>query len=327
MKAIILKDFGGTENFEIQKVEIPQLKPNEVLVRIEATAFNPIDYQMRAGQREKELMTGTIMGIEFSGIITDLGKDVIGFQLGDQVMACSILRGSNGTYAEYISMPYHELVRKPTNIDFAEAASIPTAAVTANACLSRMNAQKEDYIFINGASGSVGRLLISLLVYNNFKNIIVTAGNPNSIAVIKDLGIPEENIINYHQENLAQKILQKKQGQYYDHVVDLVGGAISEITAKVLKINGNYVDVTFHGTALTYDILFDKAATVINIAEYANVNLNQQLSTLTALINDGKIVVPKVNIVGNFGVETVKEAHQMMEKNLTFGRKLVMINP
>lgn len=326
MNAITLNGFGTTDNFELKEFEVPKMQSDEVLIRIEASAFNPVDFQMRTGQREKALMVGSIIGIEFSGVITGLGKDVIGFKVGDEVMSCSILRGSNGSYAEYITLPYKELVHKPQNINFAAAASLPVAALTAKACLTRMNCKSDDHVFINGASGGVGRLLISLLMHYNFKNIVVTAGNQKSVAVLNGLGISEENIINYHEQELEQKILLMNNGNLYDHVVDLVGGRISEVTAQVLKINGNYVDVTFHGTELTREILFDKAATILNIAEYANVYANQQLKTLTTLISEGKLKVPEVNVVGGFSVETVKEAHRMMEGNLTFGRKLVMLN-
>lgn len=82
-------------------------------------------------------MLGTIMGIEFSGVITKIGKEVVGFEVGDAVLSCSILRGSNSTYADYIIISYHELVHKPKNINFEQAASIPVAALTALASVNR----------------------------------------------------------------------------------------------------------------------------------------------------------------------------------------------
>lgn len=67
MKAIILKDFGGTESFEFQEVEHPQTKKDEVLIKIRATAFNPIDYQIRQGATESKLLKSPILGRELSG--------------------------------------------------------------------------------------------------------------------------------------------------------------------------------------------------------------------------------------------------------------------
>lgn len=326
MKAITLRDFGTVENFELNEFDMLAIQPDEVTVRIKASAFNPIDYQMRSGQREKELMLGAIMGIEFAGVITDMGALVTGFKIGDEVMACTILKGSNGTYAEFITMPYHELVHKPINIDFALAASMPVSVITAKASLNRMHVKSGDKIFINGASGGVGRFLIALLVYNDIKDIVVSAGNEQSVAVLKHLGIQAKNIINYHEDELAQKVLDANGNNLYDHVVDLVGGRMAEVAAEVLKINGNYVDVTFHGTELMREMLFDKAATVINIAAYSDVDANKHLAVVAALVDKSEINVPEVNIVGDFKLETVKKAHLLMQSNQTQGKKLVMLH-
>ena len=326
MNAITLRDFGTVENFELKELSLSAIQSEEVTIRISASAFNPIDYQMRSGQREKELMRGMIMGIEFAGVITDIGSAVRDFKIGDEVMACTILRGSNGTYAEYITLPYQELVHKPSNIDFAQAASMPVAAITARASLNRMNAKSGDKVFINGASGGVGRFLVALLIHNDIKDIVVSAGNEQSVAVLMQLGIPAKNIVDYHEDQLAQKILNANGGMPYDHVIDLVGGRMAEVTAEVLKINGNYVDITFHGTQLTREILFDNAATVINIAEYSDVDANKHLAIVAALVNKGEINVPEVNIVGNFSLQTVSKAHQLMENNQTQGKKLVMMH-
>jgi NADPH2:quinone reductase len=326
MKAITLRDFGTVDNFELNEFYILPVQPDEVTIRIKASAFNPIDYQMRSGQREKELMLGAIMGIEFSGVITDVGALVTGFKIGDEVMACTILKGSNGTYAEFITLPYYELVHKPSNIDFALAASMPVSAITAKESLNRMQAKSGDKIFINGASGGVGRFLIALLIHNDIKDIVVSAGNEQSVAVLKHLGIPAKNIIDYHEDKFVQKVLDANGNNQYDHVVDLVGGRMAEVAAEVLKINGNYVDVTFHGTELMREILFDKAATIVNIAAYSDMDANKHLAVVAALVDKSEINVPEVNIVGDFKLETVKKAHQLMQSNQTQGRKLVMLH-
>lgn len=326
MKTVVLKEFGEVNNFEFAEVDLPMIKSDEVLIRIMATAFNPLDYQMRKGLREKELMVGSILGVEFSGIIAQTGRDVKGFKIGDQVIACSIQKGSNGSYAEFIALSFHELVHKPEHIDFETAASIPVSGMTAWSCYNRMNYKSGERIFINGASGGVGRFLILLLKHYKINNIVVTAGNPESINTLKELGILETNIIDYNSPDFEQRILKANQGKEFDHVVDLVGGEISETTARVLKINGNYLDVTFFGTQITREILFDKAANILNIAVYAEIDTNKFLRIITELIAAGEITVPNVNVVGSLSAETVRKAHDLMEGNHTHGKKLVMVN-
>lgn len=83
MKAITLKNFGGVENFELVEVDDPKTNDNEVLVKIKATTFNPIDYQMRQGSTESKLLKSPILGREFSGEIIQLGKNINAFNVGD----------------------------------------------------------------------------------------------------------------------------------------------------------------------------------------------------------------------------------------------------
>lgn len=325
MKTIVLNGFGGTENFKQEEINIPEFGDNEVLIRIKAAAFNPIDHQMRRGERERELMIGNILGIEFSGIVEKTGAAVIEFKEGDEVLGCSIQQGSNGTYAEYIAISSSELIHKPANISLEEAASLPIASMTAWLCVKRMGWKSGESVFINGASGGVGRFLLVLFMrYHPDAHVVVVAGNPESISVLKSLGLPEERIIDYHTPDLEKVLLSANGGRFYDHVVDLVGSTISETTAKILAINGNYLDVTLHGTQNTREILFDKAATVMNIAAYAEIQDNGVLNSIAELISTQQITVPEIRIIGPISVETVSEAHQLMEKNQTNGRKLVM---
>jgi NADPH2:quinone reductase len=128
MQAIILNDFGGVENFSAATLPIPEPGDQEVLIAIAATAFNPIDYQMRQGATERKRMHSPVLGREFSGTVIKTGKSVQQFAVGDAVMAASGSMGSNGTYATHISLPQEILVHKPANLSFAEAAALPTAA-------------------------------------------------------------------------------------------------------------------------------------------------------------------------------------------------------
>jgi len=151
MKAIVLEGFGDVDHFHLAEIENPVPKAEEVLIRIEAAAFNPIDYQMRQGRREKQLMTSSILGREMSGVIVAVGSQVAGFLPGDEVMAASGSKGSNGSYAEYMAINPIMIAHKPSNISFEEAAAIPSAGLTAWQCFKRMNIQAEQRVFITEA--------------------------------------------------------------------------------------------------------------------------------------------------------------------------------
>jgi NADPH2:quinone reductase len=330
MKAIQLNGFGDVSNFSLTYLDAPVIKNDEVLIQIKAAAFNPIDYQMRQGLRESRLMRSPILGRELSGVVLQAGPDVIGFKPGDEVMALAGSRGSNGSYAELMALNYRMIGRKPRHISFEEAAAIPSSGLTAWHCFTRMQAKEPDSIFINGAAGGVGRFLIKLLIANGVSNMVATAGSGQSIAALQSLGLGAGQIIKYNQPGLKDLIINANHGNRFDYAVDLVGGSIAETTAEALKMNGNYVDVTFLGTATTREILFDKGANILNIAAYAFATENNlswygdTLNHLAQLIETHKIDAPTVNVIGNLSVETVQEAHRLMEANHIYGKKLVM---
>ena len=331
MKAIILKDFGSTDNFILEDNHaIPEPGDHEVLIRIKATAFNPIDYQMRQGKTERKWMHSPILGREFSGIIVKTGRSAHQFKISDLVFAASGSMGSNGTYTEYISVPELILARKPENITFEEAAAIPSASLTALQCFNRLAIKESDSVFISGAAGGVGMALIKILIAKGYKKIIVTAGNEESKNQLLKAGLKEEQLIDYKIENLSEVIIDRNKGQLFNHCIDLVGGQMSLICAEVIITNGTYADVTALTTASAREGLFHKGAVIVNISNYAySLEKNysyygESLNEFMKLMKHLSLTPPAILNVGLLAVETVKRAHQILEDNLTKGRKLVM---
>ncbi|SDT10188.1 NADPH:quinone reductase [Mucilaginibacter mallensis] len=329
MKAIILNGFGDVSNFSLAEIDVPVIKDDEVLIQLKAAAFNPIDYQMRLGLRESRIMKSPVLGRELSGVIVEIGKNVIGYHVGDEIIAASGSRGSNGSYAEFMALNSSFIAHKPANISFEAAAAIPSAGLTAWQCFNRMPIETNSSVFISGGAGAVGRFLIKLLLINGCTNIVTTAGSEQSINALIALGLKSSQIIDYKKDNMEQNILNANNGRGFDFAVEIVGGVLAETAANVLDINGTYVDVTFLGTELTRETLFDKGCVIINIANYAQAAKNanwygQTLNELTDLIRQNKMSPPEINRVGDLSVETVRLAHTLMETNQIFGKKLVM---
>lgn len=330
MQAIVLNDFGGVEQFSAAAFPLPVPGDNEVLVKIVATAFNPIDYQMRQGATERKRMHSPILGREFSGVVISAGKNVSGFAPGDAVMAASGSMGSNGTYATHISVPAEILVHKPANISFEAAAAIPVAALTALQCYKRLHLAANAPVFITGAAGGVGLVLVKMLLAAGFRHLVVTAGNAQSKEQLIAAGLTDAQIIDYHQPELAIAILQQQNGQLFDACIDLVGGQLSVLCAEVLRTNGIYQDVTALSTEEGRELLFHKGATIINISNYAY-SLNGQLQyygdslrQVAAMMEKGLLTPSPVQIMGGLSVETVQQSHLQLEQNNSKGRKLVM---
>lgn len=327
MKAIVLQE---NREFRLETVEIPKPESHQIQVKIMASGFNPIDYQMTENGSERKLIHSPILGREFSGIVTAIGAEVTQFEIGDAVFCGSGSMGSNGTYAEYICVPEGIAVKKPQNISFEQAAGIPSAGLTALQSFNRMNASLTDSILITGAAGGVGNIFVKLLIAKGFTNFVVTAGNEESINSLVNLGIKPEQIINYRKEEIYEVAFSLNRNQKFDIAVDFVGNQVAEIAAKLLKINGKYIDVTNFSTPESRNILFSKGATIHNISNYAY-GIEKQydyykkgLTELSHLIENEIISPPNINIIGGLNKETVDTALAILRENKTNGRKLIM---
>ncbi|WP_185248144.1 NADP-dependent oxidoreductase [Chryseobacterium bernardetii] len=329
MKAVILnKDFKLEDGF----TEKPQPKDHEVLIQIIASGFNPIDYQMLENELERKLISSPILGRELSGIVVEKGANVTQFNDGDEVFSGSGSMGSNGTYAEYISVPEAIVSLKPKNISFEQAASIPSAGLTSLQIFKRLKLQPEQTILITGAAGGVGSFLIKILLAHQIKNFVITVGSEENKQMFLNLGLEEQQIVNYKEENLVENLLKANQHQPFDIGIDLVGNYMAEVTAQVLKINGTYVDVTALVTKEAHEILFNKGTLIMNISNYAY-SMGKQydyyknsLEEIAGLIENGAIVPTQHKIIGDLSLETVLKAHSILKNNQTQGHKLIMKN-
>ncbi|AZA82549.1 NADP-dependent oxidoreductase [Chryseobacterium lactis] len=327
MKAVILNKNGTLED---AVVENPQPKNKEVLIQIKASGFNPIDYQMLENELERKLISSPILGRELSGIIVDKGLEVSEFNIGDEVFCGSGSMGSNGTYAEYISVPEAIVSLKPKNISFEQAAAIPSVGLTSLQIFNRLQLNPENTILVTGATGGVGSFLIKLLLANNIRQITTTVGSEENRQILLKMGLKNHQIINYKEENLIENILKANNNQLFDIGIDLVGNKMAEITAQALKINGIYVDVTALVTKEAHEILFNKGNLIMNISNYTYSMIKKynyyqnSLIEIKNLIETGVIIPPQYKVIGELSLKTVLQAHSILKNNQTQGHKLIM---
>lgn len=329
MKAVILnKDFNLEDGF----TEKPQPKAHEILIQIKASGFNPIDYQMLENELERKLISSPILGRELSGVVVEKGADVTQFNIGDEIFCGSGSMGSNGTYAEYISVPEAIVAFKPKNISFEQAASIPSAGLTSLQIFKRLKLQPEQTILITGAAGGVGSFLIKILLTHQITNFVITVGSEENKQMFLNLGLKEQQIVNYKEENLIENLLKANHHQPFDIGIDLVGNYMAEVTAEVLKINGIYVDVTALITKEAHELLFNKGMIIMNISNYTYSMIKQydyyknSLEEIAELIESGSIAPSQHKIIGDLSLETVLKAHSILKNNQTQGHKLIMKN-
>lgn len=247
MKAIVYEEYGPPDVFQLKEVEKPAPDRDEVLIRVHATTVTTGDVNAREflfvppglGPLAR-LMFGfskpklTILGTEFAGVIEGVGRDVKLFKEGDQVFG---IDGEGlGAYAEYKCMSEGEaLAEKPTNLTFAEAASIPNGFGTSYYFLKEKgNIQSGKKVLINGASGSVGTAGVQLA--RHYGAEVTGVCSTRNIEFVKSLGA--NKVIDYTWEDFT------KNGESYDLILDTVHGETSFSRCKdSLSENGYYLAV------------------------------------------------------------------------------------
>jgi NADPH:quinone reductase-like Zn-dependent oxidoreductase len=250
MRAVICTKYGEPDVLQIQNVENPIPKDNEVLIKIYATTVHIGDTKIRSfkpgmgfiqdllvkpimrimigfrGPRKK------ILGMELAGKIETVGKNVTLFKQGDKVFASSEFRF--GAYAEYICLAENGLIAPlPENVTYEEAAPISNGAMTALLFLKKGNIQKGQKVLIYGASGSVGTFAVQLAKF--FETNVTGACSTTNIDMVKSLGA--DKTIDYTQEDFT------KNSETYDIIFDAVGKLSSSRCKKSLKNNGCYLNV------------------------------------------------------------------------------------
>ena len=329
MIAIILNDKNQLKE---EIVTLRSIKPHEVRIKIIASGFNPIDYQMRENEHEKQYLSSNILGREGSGIIIEIGKNVTEFKIDDEVFFACGSMGSNGTYAEEIILPEEIVVKKPNSISFEQAAALPSIGITALQIFNRINWNNIENVLITGASGGVGNFVLRLILGNLSKKIIVTAGNQESIQQLIDIGLNENQIVNYNQDNLAERIIEINQNEKFDLVIDAVGNQFAEISAEVLKANGIYINITHFITQKANDLLFGIGATILNISNFIYAKeenytyFKNSLNQIKQYTEEGNIKPLPIKIMGGLSAKTVEEAQQLLKNNQTQGKKLILKN-
>ncbi len=233
MKAVYINHYGSADDLKIDDLSQPEINKNEVLVRIHASAVNPVDWKFRQG--DLKFVTGfnfpMRLGKDLAGEVIETGSAVTNFKAGDRVWGQ--LGGTNGgAYAELVAAHHNSLGLIPENLNFKEAASIPLAGLTAlQALRNKASVKKGDKVLINGASGGVGSLAVQIAVALGAEVTGVCSGK--NAEFVKSLGA--ENTINYKEEDFT------KNNKKYDIILDFVGNVSFGECKNVLNSNGTYV--------------------------------------------------------------------------------------
>ena len=250
MKAAVYHDYAAP--VEIVEVAKPLLQDSSVLIQVHAASLNPIDNILRSGYLRQmlELSFPHVKGYDVSGTVVEIGKDVKGVKIGDEVFARPNQEDA-GAIAEFARLQESELAIKPANISHEQAASVPLAGLTAwQALVSKGNIQSGDKVLIHAGSGGVGTLAIQIA--KHFGAFVATTTSGKNADLVKDLGA--DLVIDYTTQSFEYELSD------YDLVIDTMGGETLERSFKVLKKGGTIVSVKNQdndGLAAKYGVNFE----------------------------------------------------------------------
>lgn len=241
MKALVRHQYGGPGVVRVEEVERPALEDDRVLVRVHASSLNKADWHRMRGWplllrpitrdgmvRPKSALLGT----DFAGVVEAVGENVPDLAPGDEVFG-----GRNGAFAEYVSAT--NVVRKPPNVTFEEAATMGIAGLTAlQAVRDRGEVQPGQRVLVNGASGGVGTL--TLQIAKAFGAEVTAVCSTRNVEQSRALGA--DRVLDYTREDFT------RERERYDVILDVAGGHSWRAMRGALEPDGRLVMVGAHGS-------------------------------------------------------------------------------
>jgi putative PIG3 family NAD(P)H quinone oxidoreductase len=241
MRAVTVPEPGGPEVLTWAEAPDPVCGPGEVIVDVAATAVNRADLLQRQGFYPPPPGASEILGLECSGVISEVGADVTGWSVGDEV--CGLLSG--GGYAERVAVPAGQLLPRPAGVELATAAALPevTCTVWSNVFMLAGLRKGENFL-VHGGSSGIGTMAIQLAARAGAR-VFTTAGTEAKLAVCRELGADVG--INYREEDFVERVAEETGGAGVDVVLDNMGAQYLARNVDVLATGGRLVSIGMQG--------------------------------------------------------------------------------
>ena len=304
----------------------PDLKKDEVLIRIKASAINRADLLQRGGNYPVPPGASPILGLECAGVVEEVGGQVRNFIKGEEV--CALLAG--GGYAEKVSVPSGQVLKVPKGFSFEQAAALPEVFATAyfNLYMEANLSEGEKALIHAGASG-VGTAAIQICKAKG-NPCFVTAGTKEKISRCIELGAEAGTVRN--EENFADAVAKWTDNNGVQVILDPVGANYLEDNMKSLTLEGRLVMIGLMGGAkanINLGLLMMKRLRIIGstlraqpIAKKTEI-MNNLKENVWPSLESGEIK-PIIDTV--IPIEEVDKAHKLMESNQTFGKVILKVN-
>ncbi|HSG41935.1 MAG TPA: NAD(P)-dependent alcohol dehydrogenase [Anaerolineales bacterium] len=316
MKAIVQNAYGSPDILEIKDVDNPEVKANDVLVRVSATSINAGDiFSVKGSPWVARFSVGFpkpkdfILGWDAAGTVEAVGEKVTQFKPGDEVYTVG-----DSAFAEFVCAPEDKVARKPQNLTFEQTAAVPTAALTALLALRNQGKLKEGQkVLINGASGGVGTF--SVQIAKALGAQVTGVCSTRNVELVRSLGA--DHVFDYKKEDFT------KSDRRYDLILDNVGSRSFADNRRVLAPQGVHLPNTGHG-GMSYVLKAYLLSALMrqHLSPFLAVPSSENMRFLNELIEAGKVkpVIDKV-----YPMSEAKEAFWYLEKEHAQGKVVLTI--
>lgn len=323
MKVIEIVEPGGPSVLKSSVRSIPKPKRNEVLIKISYAGINRPDVLQRSGSYLPPPGASDLPGLEASGIIFAIGKNVTNWEVGDEV--CALLPG--GGYAEYAVTQASHCLPVPTGMSLKQAAALPETLFTVwSNVFQRGGLKPNEKFLVHGGSSGIGTIAIQLA--NLFgSEVYATAGSEAKCSACEELGAIRA--INYNKEDFLE-VIKSIGGVHL--ILDMVGGAYIEKNIKALVDDGRLVQIAFLKGAkveLNFAQIMTRRLTVTGSTLRPQSDLSKSqiaselLEKIWPLLSTGRIN-PVINSV--FDLNDVSSAHLLMESSKHIGKIVLKVD-
>ena len=260
MQGISITEPGDADVLQITEVEAPTAGPGQVVVDMVAAGVNRADVMQRLGHYPPPKGASPLPGLEVSGRVLEVGPEVEGWSVGDEV--CALVDG--GGYAERVLVPAAQLLPVPKGVDLTAAAGLPEVACTVwSNVFMTANLQPDETFLVHGGSSGIGTMAIQLATAAGAR-VAVTAGSQDKLDVCRDLGA--QILVNYREQDFVEEVRSATDGHGADVVLDLMGAKYLPRNVDLLATSGRLVVIGLMGGRkgeLDLGTLLSKRAAVI----------------------------------------------------------------
>lgn len=295
-----------TQEVQLIDVSVPEIQPDEVLIKVEAFGVGIHDRYFIP----QNVNFPYVIGSEGAGVIEELGSLVTDFSKGDRVIFTTILQPTGGSWAEYAASKSAAIISLPDNVTFAQGATVPIAGKTALESMRSLQLSKGDTLFIAGASGAIGTMVIQLAVAQGIK--ISASASQKNHGYMESLGVQKS--VDYNDPDWVNKINEWSGGGVTAALAIQPGTGLNSI--KVIKDGGRLITVSGDNTRVNPE----RNITIEQMGHHADTQ--KLVVELVNSISEGKI---KIVIEKEYPFEDALQALEKTETRHARGKLVVVL--